>query len=145
MICRCPSCGGAINYTEEDSGHIEACPHCSARLTLPATGIPVATRQQVRRGGAAWVLLKFVGLLILIASFVWLLLLVSPILMGNATANAWAVAGYASLPALLGIVAGYVVLTLARKAGVRFVCSNCGKPIKKKATVCAGCGVGISG
>jgi predicted amidophosphoribosyltransferase len=144
MTCKCPSCGGAINYREQDAGTIEACPHCSARLTFPASGTNVATRQAIRRGGALWALLKVVGLLILIASFVWLLLLVSTILMSNATTNAWAVAAFASLPAVLGMVGGYVLFTLARKAGVQFVCSNCEKPIRKNASVCAGCGAAIS-
>ena len=144
MTATCPSCGGAINYTEEDAGHIEACPHCAARLTLPASGTKFATRQRVRRGGVGWALLKVVGLLIFIASLVWMLLLVSTVLMSSATPNAWAVAGFASLPALFGMVVGYLLIALARKAGVSFVCSNCGKPIRKSATVCISCGASIS-
>ena len=143
MTCKCPSCGGAINYREQDAGTIEACPHCSARLTLPASDTNVAARQRVRRGPIG-ALLKIVGLLLLIASFIWFLLLVSTVLMSNATKNAWAVATFASLPAWGGMLVGYVLFALGRKAGIGLVCSKCGNPIGKNATVCVACGADIS-
>jgi hypothetical protein len=144
MTCTCPSCGGAINYTDADAGGIEACPHCSARLTLPSSSVNIMRRQQVRRGGALWWLAKAVGLLIAIASFVWLLLLLSTILMTNAKPNAWAVAAFASLPALFGMLVGVALFAFARRRGVGFVCSNCGQPLRKNSAVCVGCGAVIS-
>ena len=75
----------------------------------------------------------------LLGSFVWLPLLVSTILMSNATANAWSVAAFASIPAVFGMIVGAAVFALARKAGIRFVCSKCGKPVKADAAVCANC------
>jgi predicted amidophosphoribosyltransferase len=140
MICKCPSCGGAINYTDEDAGRIEACPHCSERLTLPASEDNVATRQRVLRSSAAWTLVKVLGVLILIVSSGWLLLLLSTILTNNATANTWSVAAFASIPAVLGMVFGAALFTFARKAGIGFVCSRCGKPTRANAEVCANCG-----
>jgi DNA-directed RNA polymerase subunit RPC12/RpoP len=140
MVCKCPSCGGAITYTEEDAGRIEACPHCSGRLTLPSLEANVATRQRNRRGGALWAFVKIFGLLVLIASFGWLLLLVSTILMSHSTANAWSVAGFASIPAVLGMVLGLMVFVLGRKAGVAYVCSRCGNPVRGTATTCPSCG-----
>jgi hypothetical protein len=87
---------------------------------------------------------KVLGLLIAIASFGWLLLLLSTILMSNAKPNAWAVAAYASLPALFGMLVGFALFTFARRRGVGFVCSNCGQPLGKNAAVCVGCGAAIS-
>ena len=77
MTAACPSCGGAINYTDEDADRIEACPHCSARLTLPSSVANIAMPRPVRRVGVVWTLVKVVGLLLLIASLIWILLLMS--------------------------------------------------------------------
>src|SRR5687767_12014582 len=144
MTSTCPSCGGAINYTEKDTSHVEACPHCAARLILPASEVHFATRERFRRGGPAWEFLKMVGLAILTGSCVWLLLLVWSILKNDMTTNSRAVSGFDCIPALLGIVAGYVLFSVARQSGAGFICSKCGSPIRKNEAGCAVCGATIS-
>jgi hypothetical protein len=115
MTCKCPSCGGAINYTEADASHVEACPHCSARLTLPSSETNFAVRETARRSRALWTFVKVLGVLLLLGSFGWLLLLLSTIFTSNATANAWSVAAVASIPALLGMIFGAAMFIFAQK------------------------------
>ena len=43
MNCDCPACRRAITYAEQDAGYLLVCPHCSARMILPApSGPPIA-------------------------------------------------------------------------------------------------------
>ena len=143
MTCKCPSCGGAINYTQEDAGKIEACPHCATRLTLPSPTVLTATWQPARRRGPSK-LVRLVGLAVLFASFVWLLLLVSTALRQGITAQSLSVAAFASLPAMLGMILGAGIIGLARNAGRRFVCSNCGNAVRRDAAVCGSCGAALA-
>lgn len=134
-----------MNYTEEDAGRIEACSHCSARLTLPS--LPEsqrAARQKVHRGWGWWSLVKFLGALIAIAGFVWMLVLVSTVLMSSGTSSAWGVAGIAAIPGFIVMLVGRVLFALGRNAAIHFICSNCGKSVRKDTQVCPGCGSALS-
>jgi hypothetical protein len=85
-----------------------------------------------------------VGVLIFFAALGWLLLLMSTVLMHNTTANGWAVAAFASIPAVLGMILGAAISTLARKGAIHFACSACGKPIPKTVVVCPNCGASLA-
>jgi hypothetical protein len=128
-----------MNYSDGDAGRIEACPHCAAGVTLPSSTNVVVATLQIRRGGAGRAV-KFVGVLIFIASFLWCLLLVSTVLTNRTTANALAVAAFASIPSVLGMILGAALVALSRRIGVHFVCSNCGMPMTGNGAVCAKCG-----
>ena len=144
MTCRCPTCGGAINYRAEEAGTIEACPHCAARLTLPASAdAGVATIRTTRRGGL-WTLARILGGLIFVASFAWLLLLVFTGLAKDTSVNRVQVVAFASIPAVLGMLVGAALSALGRRGGIAFVCSNCGKPVARTAGVCANCGAAFA-
>ena len=82
MNCDCPSCRRVLTYGAQDAGHLEVCPHCSARMILPEPGGPPVARLLRRppkppvfgiqihplAGLAIFVLLVAMGLLIACAT-----------------------------------------------------------------------------
>ena len=88
--------------------------------------------------------MRLLGFVILAASTLWCLLSLTTVLMSNADVNAFIVALVGAVPAGVGMLVGAILLTLGKKAGTRFTCSNCGVGIRKNATVCPGCSASLS-
>lgn len=153
-ICRCNHCSAEIEFETERVGETALCPFCAMDTTLYIPGgqqqppspepepvrqepssQPMAKRIKRRELAGWWSILEIIGWLAFLPGL--LLFIAALATMSSAPGGpGFIFACFAAVPLLFGAA----MLTAARRASIRWLCSNCGNKLTDEAArICAVC------